>query len=178
NFARLRFWMQAPDTAAPVSNKARNQLAARGAGWMFLRYVIDHFSNNNAKGFLRNLVRGPDIGVRNLLQHVNGAQFDELVRGFLVSQYVSGLGIPGLDARLAMRSWNVRDALTNYNSGTFPLVVKALPGAITTKSLSSSGNYFRLTTTGPLPQTTFSMTAPSGGQVSFGAPQVIVVRVN
>src|SRR5690606_22745454 len=138
-------------TAAPVSNKARNQLAPRGAGWMFLRYVLDHYANNNAKLFLRNLVRGPDIGVRNLLQHAAGAQFDALVRGFLVSQYVSGLGVPGIDQRYEMRSWNVRDAITNYNSGTFPLVVKGLPGAITTKSLSSSGNYFRLTTTDPLP---------------------------
>lgn len=178
NFARLRLWMQAPDTAAPVSNKARNQLAPRGAGWMFLRYVLDHYANNNAKLFLRNLVRGPDIGVRNLLQHAAGAQFDALVRGFLVSQYVSGLGVPGIDQRYEMRSWNVRDAITNYNSGTFPLVVKGLPGAITTKSLSSSGNYFRLTTTDPLPETTFSMTAPSGGPVAFGAPQVYVVRIN
>lgn len=178
NLARHRSWMQRPDTASPTSAKARNQLAPRGAGWMFLRYVTDHFSNNNAKGFLRALVKGPDIGTRNLLQHASTAQFDELVRGFLVSQYVDDLGIPGLDTRLTMRSWQVRSVMSGVSNNQFPLLVNDLPGNVSTQSLSGSGNYFRLTSPLPLPETTFRMTAPNGGPVSFAGAQVYVVRLN
>lgn len=176
NLARFRTWMQRPDTSSPTSNLARTQLAPRGAAWMFIRYAADHFAGGNMKSFLRRLVAGPDIGLRNLLQHVQGGQYDDLLSGWLVSQFSDGVSIPGLDARYGMRSWAVRDVMATYNNGVFPLLVTPLPATVSTQSISGSGNYFRLTRTGASPETTFRMVSPSGTQVGFAA-RVYVVRL-
>ena len=178
NFARYRGWMQRPDTSSPTSNAARSQLAPRGAGWMFLRYATDHHSGGNMKAFLRNVVAGPDIGLRNLIQHANGAQFDDLLSGWLISQYMDGLFSPNLQARYRMSSWAVRDVMTGASNNVFPLLVTPLPAAIDTKSISGSGNYFRLTRTSASPQTTFRMVAPGGLMVNFAGARVYLVRVS
>ncbi len=178
NLLRLRPWMARPDTSSPISVKARDQLAPRGAAWMLLRYLTDHVSNGNAKAFLRHIVAGPDIGVRNLVQWSNGAQFDDMLRGFLVSMYTDETGVPGLSAQYAVPSWNIRDVMQSVNSGIFPLLVTSLPSAISTQSLSGSGNYFRLTRQSASPQATFRMTAAGGAPVTFAGARVYVVRLN
>ena len=179
NLLRYRTWMQRPDTSSPTSNASRNQLAPRGAAWMFLRYATDFHSGGNMKSYLRNIVNGPDIGLRNLLQHSNGAQFDDLLSGWLISQFTDGLPIPNLPARYTMKSWVVRDVMTSsHSSNTFPLLVTPLPDNVQTKSISGSGNYFRLTRVGASPLTTFRMMAPGGSMVGFQGARVYVVRIS
>jgi Big-like domain-containing protein len=178
NLLRYRSWMQRPDTSSPTSNSAGAQLAPRGAAWMLLRYASDFHSGGNMKAFLRRVVGGPDIGLRNLLQHAGGAQFDDLLSGWLISQFTDGLNIPGLPPRYNMSSWAVRDAMAGANNNVFPLLVTPLPASIDTKSISGSGNYFRLTRVGASPQTTFRMQSPSGSTVGFAGARVYVVRIN
>ena len=180
NLTRFRPWMQRPDTASPISLKARNQLAPRGVGWMFIRYLTDQYSNNNAKAFLRHVVAGPDIGIRNLTQWTGGVQFDDMLRGFLVSQYTDELNIPGLAAVYTVPSWNLRDVMSNVPAvgGAYPLLVVTLPTSVTTQSISGSGNYFRLTRNSASPATTFRMQALGGGQISNSGVRVYVVRLN
>ena len=178
NLLRYRSWMQRPDTSSPTSNSAGAQLAPRGAAWMLLRYASDFHSGGNMKAFLRRVVGGPDIGLRNLLQHAGGAQFDDLLSGWLISQFTDGLNIPGLPARYNMTSWAVRDAMAGANNNVFPLLVTPLPASIDTKSISGSGNYFRLTRVGASPQTTFRMQSQSGSMVGFQGARVYVVRIN
>ena len=153
-----------------------NQLAPRGAAWQLLRYAADHYSSGNIKAFLRGVVGGPNVGLRNLLQHT-GAQYDDLLAGFLVSQYTDGAGVPGLSPQFTIPTWNIRDASAGANNGTFPLLVTPLPNVIATQSLSGSGNYFRLTRPDASPETTFRMVAPSGTLVGFSAARVYVVRL-
>jgi hypothetical protein len=146
---------------------------------MLLRYASDFHSNGNMKSFLRRVVGGPDIGLRNLLQHANGAQFDDLLSGWLISQFTDGLNIPNLPARYQMNSWAVRDVMTGSNTtNVFPLLVTPLPNSVSTKSISGSGNYFRLTRVGASPQTTFRMQASSGSAVGFQGARVYVVRIS
>ena len=178
NFARFRDWMFRPDTSSPISAKARDQLAPRGAGWMFLRYVTDHFSGGNARSFLRKLVAGPDVGLANVLQHAVNGQFDDMLSGFLVSQYADGLNVPNIPPRFTVLSWDVRSVMSGASSNVFPLLVKPLTSTITTQSLSGSGNYFRLVSTTPSPQTTYRMLAPNGSPVSFTGARVYVLRLN
>jgi hypothetical protein len=177
NMARYRTWMFRPDTSSPTSNQARSQLAPRGAAWMFLRYAADRHGGGNLKAFLRKVVAGPDIGVRNLLQHANGAQFDDLLSGWLISQFTDGLNISGLPTRYTMASWAVRDAMGTFNNNVFPLLVTPLPATIATQSISGSGNYFRLTRTSASPQTTFRMVTSSGTAVAFPGARVYVLRL-
>jgi hypothetical protein len=177
NLARYRSWMQRPDTSSPTSTAVGRQLAPRGAAWMFLRYATDFHSGGNMKTFLRNVVAGPDIGLRNLIRHSNGGQFDDLLSGWLISQFTDGLPVPGLPARYRMASWDVRDNMSGVNSNVFPLLVTPLPNSVDTKSISGSGNYFRLTRVGPSAETTFRMIAPGGSMVSFQGARVYVVRI-
>ena len=177
NLARYRSWMQRPDTSSPTSQAVGRQLAPRGAAWMFLRYATDFHSNNNMKAFLKSVVAGPDIGLRNLLQHANGAQFDDLLSGWLISQFTDGLNIPNLPPRYRMASWDVRDVMTGESGSTFPLKVTPLPANVDTKSISGSGNYFRLTRVGASPETTFRMVAPSGSILNVPGARVYVVRI-
>ena len=176
NLLRYRSWMQRPDTASPTSDKTGSELAPRGAAWMFLRYTTDYYSGGNMKSFLRKVVGGPDIGLRNLLQHAN-AQYDDVLNGWLISQFTDGLNIPNLPAKYTMKSWAVRDAMSGANNGTFPLLVNPLPATYDTKSISGSGNYFRLTRPVASPETTFRMQAPGGGAVVFPGARVYVVRI-
>ncbi|HEX6314849.1 MAG TPA: Ig-like domain-containing protein [Gemmatimonadaceae bacterium] len=178
NLLRYRSWMQRPDTSSPTSNSAGRQLAPRGAAWMLLRYASDFHSGGNMKAFLRRVVGGPDIGLRNLLQHANGAQFDDVLSGWLISQFTDGLNVPGLPSRYQMMSWAVRDAMSGSNNNVFPLLVTPLPATVETKSISGSGNYFRLTRVGPSPETTFRMQAPGGSTVGFQGARVYVVRIS
>ena len=178
NLLRLRLWMLRPDTAAATSMRAADQLAPRGAGWMFLRYLTDQFSGNNAKAYLRRIVAGPDNGVRNLLQWSNGAQFDDMLSGFLISQYTDEQPIANLNARYTLPSWKVREAASGVNSGVFPLLVSALPANVPTQSLSGSGNYFRLTRSTASPVSTFRMLGSGGSPVTFQSARVWVVRLN
>jgi hypothetical protein len=178
NLLRYRSWMQRPDTSSPTSNAAGRQLAPRGAAWMLLRYASDFHSGGNMKSFLRRVVGGPDVGLRNLMQHSSGAQFDDLLSGWLISQFTDGLNIPGLPARFQMLSWAVRDAMSGANNNVFPLQVTPLPANVDTKSISGSGNYFRLTRVGPSAETTFRMQATSGSMLAFPGARVYVVRIS
>ncbi len=163
NLLRYRSWMQRPDTSSPTSNLTASELAPRGAAWMLLRYTGDFHSGGNLKSFLRKVVGGPDIGLRNLLQHAN-AQFDDVLSGWLISQFTDGLNIANLPAAYQMKSWAVRDAMAGASAGVFPLLVTPLlPSIVDTKSISGSGNYFRLTRSTPSPELTFRMQGPSGG---------------
>jgi hypothetical protein len=177
NLLRYQKWMLRPDTSSPTSSRA-DELAPRGAAWMLLRYASDFHSGGNLKTFLRQVVGGPDIGLRNLLQHANGAQFDDLLSGWLISQFTDGLNIPGLPARYRMASWAVRDVMSGLNNNVFPLLVTPLPASVDTRSISGSGNYFRLTRVGASPETTFRMQANSGSMVGFAGARVYVVRIS
>lgn len=176
NLARLRTWMFRPDTSSPVSIKARSQLAPRGAGWMLVRYAADRFGNGNPKAFFRKLAVGPQINVTNLVARA-ATPFDDILSGFLVAAFADDYGIAGLNSRYTIPSWNLRDAMTKYNSGTHPLLVASLPGQIVTQSLSGSGNYFRLTRPAASPQIRFQMTAAAGTPVSFDGARIYVLRL-
>jgi hypothetical protein len=167
----------AADTSSPTSNLTASQLAPRGAAWMLLRYSGDFYSGGNLKAFLRKVVGGPDFGLRNLLQHSN-VQFDDMLSGWLISQFTTDLNIANLPSAYQMKSWAVRDAMTGASQGTFPLLVTPLPTIVDTKSISGSGNYFRLTRTTSSPETTFRMQGTSGGMVGFTGARVYVVRIN
>ena len=178
NLLRYRSWMQRPDTSSPTSNQAGRQLAPRGAAWMLLRYAADFHSGGNMKSFLRKVAGGPDIGLRNLLQHSNGAQFDDVLSGWLISQFMDGLNVPGLPARFQMQSWAVRDVMAGASNNVFPLLVTPLPNTVDTKSISGSGNYFRLTRLDGVPGDDVPHAVTGGAAVVFAGARVYVVRIS
>jgi Bacterial Ig-like domain (group 2) len=176
NLSRLQRWMVRPDTSAAVSAQNRIQLAPRGASWALLRYTIDHYSSGSARAFTKALAAGPQTDVANLMARARGAQFEQIIAGWLIANYADGLGINGLAPRYGYLSWNMRDAMSGSNNGTFPLLVNALPGTVSTRALSSSGNYFRLQRTGASPAIQIRMQAPTGGSIASDYATVAILR--
>jgi len=178
NLVRFQRWMVRPDTAAPISVQNRAQLAPRGASWALLRYAIDQYSNGSARTFTKALAAGPQTDVANLLARTPGAQFNQIVTGWLVANYADGLTINGLGSKYGYSSWNIRDVMTGSNGGTFPLLVTPLPGTFSGQAMSSSGSYYRLTRTANSPQVQVKVQAPGGANLSNDYSTVIVLRVS
>lgn len=176
NLSRFQRWMVRPDTSAPVSAKNRDQLAPRGASWALLRYAIDQYSNGAARAFTRALAAGPQTDVTNLLARTPGVTFDQIITGWLVANYADGLPINGLAPRFSYLSWNIRDVMSGVNAGAFPLLVTPFPGAFTTQTLSSSGNYYRLARTASSPQVQLKLVAPGGATLSSEYSTVTILR--
>ncbi len=114
NFARTQDYVTRPDTvgALVTDNRVENDLAAFGAGWAFLRYTADWFSNGNPRALTRAIVAGPDTGQVNLTSHA-GAPLDTLLAHWLVTLYTDNQPIPGLAPQYNYKSYNLRDIVSN-----------------------------------------------------------------
>ncbi len=177
NFGRYRLWMFRPDTSSPTSNRAATELAPRGAGWAMLRYAIDRHSNNNARAFTRDLVRGPQTNVANLMARVgSGLTFDQFLGNWLITSYADHQGISGLAPTFNYVGWNMRSAMTQYNNNTFPLTVNVLTGTFTTLFISGSGAYFRLNKGAGGAASTVAMQAPGGIALDISGARLALVR--
>lgn len=177
NLARFATYLARPDTSSPISSRADQDLAPRGAAWAFLRYTADQFAPNNARTFFRRLVAGPSSSVTNLVQKA-GAPFDQILSGWLVANYADNLGINGLDARYSYTSWNMRDAVSGAAGGNYPLRINTPGAPFSTTAQSGSGVYFLAQRANGAPAATFRMLDPAGGNVLFAGARVYVVRVN
>jgi hypothetical protein len=142
NQNRFLRWAQRPDTASPTSDKARDQLAPRGAAWALVRYSADHYSGGNARQFFRRLAAGPETDITNLLLRAGNRPFDEIIGGWLVANYADDAGIPNLGQQFQYASWDMRDILSAANNNQFPLRVLPLTGTQGGQALSGSGNYY------------------------------------
>jgi hypothetical protein len=175
NLARFSTWLARPDTSSPISSRADQDLAPRGAAWALVRYTADQFSPGNARQFTRRLVAGPRSSVTNLVEKA-GVPFDQIISGWLIANYADNLNIPGLDARYSYTSWNMRDAVAGTVGGNYPLRVQTPGAPLTTTAQSGSGVYFLSARAPSAPPATFRMLSQSGGSVGFAAARVYVVR--
>ena len=177
NLGRYRLWMFRPDTSSPTSSRAATELAPRGAGWALLRYAIDRHSNNNARAFTRALVRGPQTNVANLMARIgSGLTFDQFLGNWLITSYADHQAISGLPQTFNYVGWNMRGAMTQFNSNTFPLTVNALSGTFTTLFISGSGAYFRLNKAAGGAASTVAMQAPGGIPLDVSGARLTLVR--
>lgn len=117
NFSRTQLYVQRPDTIGAVvtDNRVESDLAAFGAGWAFVRYVVDWYSNNSPRTLTQALVTGPDTGTANLVQHA-GAPLDTLLAHWLVTMYTDNQGISGLPAQYNYKTYNLRDIISDLCS--------------------------------------------------------------
>lgn len=176
NLTRFRLWMLRPDTASPTSVRARTELAARGADWALVRYAADHYSNGNARAFFRKLAAGPEVDITNFTLRT-GRSFDELLGGWLVANFVDGLGVGGIATKYTYTSWDLRDVMSGVNNNTFPLSVTTFPGTFTSQAFSGSGNYYThlRASPGAVP---LQLRTNTGAAMTSPNARVWVVRLN
>jgi hypothetical protein len=122
NLGRLASFLETPESSSPFA--ADDNLETRGAAWSFLRYAADRANGDDAKLWAR-LVNAKNAGRANLSAALGGANLDEWLRDWAVSNFASGQ-VAGLDARFAARSWNFRDIFASISSAGYPLATRAL----------------------------------------------------
>ncbi len=186
NLARLTYWMDKPDQFSPTSAMADTSLATRGAAWAIVRYAADNYSNALPRTFTRALVAGPDTGVKNFAAATK-VPIDTVVKGWLVSMYADHLGITGLDGKYQYRSYNFRSVMPpvaqsvlSLSAQTYPLRIQSIGSGsdnITSKNLSGTGTYFRLTVAAGATAKNVKILDTSGNVASFAGEHIYVLRV-
>jgi hypothetical protein len=186
NFERTQLYATRPDTvgALVTDNREESDLAAFGAGWAFVRYTADWFSNNSPRTLTKAIVAGPDTGQTNLVKHA-GAPLDTLLAHWLVTMYTDGQGIPGLAQQYNYRSYNLRDIVSNLcydetcSEPTYLPVHSIGSGtsSVTIGIPSSSADYFITDQTNGGARTIKLSSGTGGGVAANASGRLYVIRV-
>jgi len=169
-----------PGGYALVNESGIGGLAERGAGWAFVRYLVDQFAADTglaaADAFTRQIEQTFSTGTANVIQ-ATGTPFATLARQWALANWVSDL--PGFTAPPALKytHWAFRTAYPTLRLScstslppTYPLMAISGPGAsiAVTGSMhsGSAGAYYR------------AWQGPSGGgfSVSFGDAAGVQLR--
>ena len=173
NLIRLRTWMRRPDLASALSSRVDVDLAPRGAAWALVRYLADVYGGTDPAAFVRRIVAGPEVGVRNI-EARSGKRFGEMLPGFLFAMYDQPAGAGPVDPRYRFAGWSMRDVMTELNSGTFPLLTDTLPGDARVQSPAGSGNFFLVQRPPNGAPVLLRMISPTGTAVGFDAGAYIM----
>ena len=103
------------------------KLEERGANWLFVRWLADHFGGSTLLGtdLTRQLVATNQVGSANVTART-GVDFSTLVSEWQLTNYLDDL--PGFDpgsSRLSYTSWNFRE---EAGPGAYPLVPDSTDG--------------------------------------------------
>jgi hypothetical protein len=157
------------------------KLEERGANWLFVRWLSDHFAGDNILGtdLTRALVATSQVGSVNVSART-GVDFSILVGEWQLSNYLDDL--PGFltpSSRLGYKSWNFREAAAP--NGGFPLVPDSTDGLAYQHSgtlRAGSGRHVRVVQQPGGPEVDFRLTSPTLTPLPRTiAPRVALVRI-
>ena len=168
-----------PGDAFTLPLTGTGTLEERGAGWLFLRWVLDQYGS----GVARRLIETNRTGAENVAGAA-GTPFDRLLTQWFLANWVSDL--PGFAApsRLTYTTWRLRTTYGSLNDQlpsrfpkpypidppiASPLTVR-LDGTIK----AGSGEYLRLQQAPGVRGFTLRMTQPGGAAL----PGSVVARLN
>jgi hypothetical protein len=165
----------------PGSSSA--DLAERGANWLFVRWLIDHFASDTLLGsdLTRRLVATRQIGAANV-ETQTGIGFDVLLPEWQMANYLDDLPeYQQVSSRLRYKTWNFRGAADSLGRG-YPLVPDATTGFGYSHSSvlrAGSGRHVLVTQAGGAPAVDLRLTAPSGQEPvsSSASPRIGLVRI-
>lgn len=126
-------------------------LAERGSGWLFVRWLADHFALDTLRGteITRALLQGTSVGASNV-SSATGVPFATLAGEWHLANWVENL--PGFQqaGRLRYRTWNLRATYAANHPGLFarpyPLVPDSTDGSYLHNGTlrAGSGRYLRV----------------------------------
>ncbi|MGD9524163.1 MAG: hypothetical protein AB7N73_10715 [Gemmatimonadales bacterium] len=155
-------------------------LDGRGAAWLFLRWVADHFAADTLLGtqVTRSLLQGAGTGADNIAA-ATGTPFATLVGEWLLSLWADDLpGFPQV-GRIRYRTWNLRATYAANSPQIFalpyPLVPAPTTGTLTTSGTlrAGTGPFVRVT----VPAATGSVQVEFSGSGGVAAPGSLVARL-
>lgn len=177
-------WMLNPAANALVTEEPPGTLEERGAGWLFLRYVVDQFGPT----VTRSLSETSLTGAANVQAAALGTNFRSLVGRWLLTVYVSGLANFPSPSILAYSDWDFRSVFAQLHAqdpSNFPLAWPLVPdsgagtGVAATGTLQAGTGAYVVSTQLPT-ASGFLLTfrGPNGGAIpSSAVPQMSVARI-
>jgi hypothetical protein len=159
------------------------ELPERGANWLFVRWLVDHFATDSVLGrdLTLRLVATTQLGAANVSAQT-GADFSVIIPEWQMSNYLDDLaGFSQPAARLRYKTWNLRDPGQTLGH-TYPLVpdVTSGPGYTHTGVLrAGSGRHVLVTQGSSAAAVDLRLTSPSGTEPvsSTVDPRIGLVRV-
>jgi hypothetical protein len=181
-----RYLVNPEGTALVTPADNSGPLAYRGAAWLFVRWLADHFSSDTLLGsqVTRGLVQSTRFGATNV-SVVAGVDFPTLVGEWQLANYLENL--PGFTqaGRLRYRTWNFR-SLYQANFPTlfakpYPLTPDSTSGSYSRSGIlrGGSGRHVRYKLAAGASGVTVQLTGSSGTGAPSGAaePRFAVVRI-
>jgi hypothetical protein len=157
------------------------KLEERGANWLFVRWLSDHFASDSILGtdLTRELVASNQVGSVNVSAR-SGVDFSTLVGEWQLSNYLDDLpGFSAPNSRLRYKSWNFRQAAVP--NGGFPLVPDSTDGIAYQHSgtlRAGSGRHVRVVQEPGDPAVDFRLTGPTVTPLpSSIEPRIALVRI-
>jgi hypothetical protein len=165
-------------------------LEERGANWLFVRWLVDHFgADETGAAFTRALVGTNRLGAANVAA-VTGTAFATLVPEWQLANYLDNLpGFTSASPRLQYESWNFRatfEAFNQQSPGSFPRPYPLVPDSTLTGAYArqgtlraGSGRHLRIIQ--PADASPVTMLLTDGASQTIGsssaAPRIGIVRV-
>jgi hypothetical protein len=157
-------------------------LEERGANWLFVRWLSDHFASDTILGtnFTQQLVATSQLGSANVAAR-SGVDFSTLVGQWQLANYLDDLpGFTATSDRLRYKSWNFRE-VADSNGIPFPLDPDSTRGAGYTHTgtlRAGSGRHIRVVQTSGAAAVDLQLTAASGAALPGSiAPRIALVRI-
>ncbi|HYC30980.1 MAG TPA: hypothetical protein VEB59_01765 [Gemmatimonadales bacterium] len=167
----------------------QGELEERGANWLFVRWLVDHFATEQPAGndLTRRLVRTANRGSGNV-EAETGEAFPELAATWQMANYTEDLqNFTALDDRLQYTSWALRDIYqTNFEEGVFAKPYPLTPPVTSDGNVArtgtlrgGSGVHLRVVQPPDSPEIELKLTDGDGiAPVNAGAaPRIALVRI-
>lgn len=175
NLSNAYDYLNDPEATFLIAPRSGNgSLAERGAGWLFVRWLADHYATDTLLGtsLTRALVQTTTVGASSVVL-ATSEQFPSLVGEWQLANYTENL--PGFSqtGRLRYRTWDFRGTFSRNSPAIF-----AKPYPLTPDS--TSGNYTRNGTLrgGSGKHVRFKLPAGSVGVTVRLAGSTVGTRVN
>lgn len=163
-------------------------LGERGAGWLFMRYLVDQLATDTTtaawNAVTKQLVQTPNVGVANI-QARTGVPFEQTIARWGLANWVSDLPNFATPPELKYRSWRFRTTYGGLYPAIFPKpypldppVTLAADVDVTGTLRSGSGVYERVLQAPGSPEFTLQLAEVNGTPFNPGVDaRLTVIRV-
>ncbi|HEX2249480.1 MAG TPA: hypothetical protein VHH32_03980 [Gemmatimonadales bacterium] len=165
-----------------IPGDSTGKLEERGASWLFVRWLADHFAANTPLGtdLTRALVATNQTGSVNIAART-GVDFSTLVAEWQLANYLDDLpGFVPQDPRLTYKTWNFRFA-ADSNQMAFPLVPDVTDGVNYDQGgtlRAGSGRHVRVVQPAGSGAVDIQLTSATGAALPRSiAPRIALVRI-
>ncbi|MBA3259725.1 MAG: hypothetical protein H0T68_09700 [Gemmatimonadales bacterium] len=180
NLGNAQLYLEDPEATFLIQpDTSTGELSERGANWLFVRWLADHYAGTQPLGaeLTRALVQTTLRGSANV-EAFTGESFDDLVARWQLANYLEDLpGFTPADETLQYSSWAFREAYLPYPLEPDSTETGAYSRAGTLRG--GSGRHLRIIQPGSAAPVTLRLTRDDGDSAlsDDAEPRVALIRI-